>query len=34
MKQDLPALNAQLTEQHLQPLPDTMLTAAVPACGQ
>jgi len=34
MKQDLPAVNTQLTEQHLQPLPEAMLTAAVPACGQ
>ncbi|MGA2903953.1 MAG: hypothetical protein ABSD98_08985 [Candidatus Korobacteraceae bacterium] len=32
MKQDLPALNAQLTEQHLQPLPATMLAGPVPAC--
>jgi hypothetical protein len=34
MKQDLPTLNAQLTGQHLQPLPETMLTGSVPACGQ
>jgi photosystem II stability/assembly factor-like uncharacterized protein len=34
MKQVLPAVNAQLTEQHLQPLPETMLTGTVPACGQ
>ena len=34
MKQDLPAVNAQLTGQHLQPLPETMLTGSVPACGQ
>jgi len=25
MKQDLPAVNAQLSQQHLQPLPETML---------
>jgi len=34
MKQDLPAVNAQLTGQHLQPLPETMLTETVPACGR
>ena len=34
MKQDLPAVNAQLTEQHLQPLPETTLVGTVPACGQ
>jgi photosystem II stability/assembly factor-like uncharacterized protein len=34
MKQDLPAVNAQLTEQHLQALPEMMLTRTVPACGQ
>jgi hypothetical protein len=34
MKQDLPAVNAQLSQQHLQPLPETMLMGTVPACGQ
>ncbi len=34
MKQDLPAVNAELTAQHLQPLPATMPNSAVPACGQ
>jgi photosystem II stability/assembly factor-like uncharacterized protein len=34
MKQDLPAVNAQLTEQHLQPLPEMTLVGTVPACGQ
>jgi hypothetical protein len=34
MKQDLPAVNTQLTEQHLQALPETILTGSVPACGQ
>ena len=34
MKQDLPAVNAQLTEQHLQPLPVTTLSGSVPTCGQ
>jgi len=34
MKQDLPAVNVQLSEQNLQPLPEAMLSAAVPACGQ
>ena len=31
MKQDLPAVNAQLTGQHLQPLPETTLKGSVPA---
>jgi hypothetical protein len=34
MKQDLPAVNAQLAEQHLQALPETTLVGTVPACGQ
>ncbi len=34
MKQDLPAVNAQLTEQHLQPLPEMTLVGTAPACGQ
>ena len=34
MKQDLPAVNAELTVQHLQPLPATMPNSTVPACGQ
>jgi hypothetical protein len=34
MKQDLLAVNAQLTEQHLQPLPETTFVGTVPACGQ
>ena len=34
MKQDLPPVNAQLTEQHLQALPETTLVGTVPACGQ
>jgi len=34
MKQDLPGVNAQLTQQKLQPLPEVTLTPATPACGQ
>jgi len=34
MTQELPALNAQLSEQHLQPLPAAMPNASVPACAQ
>jgi len=34
MKQDLPPVNAQLAEQHLQPLPAVMPNPTVPGCGQ
>ena len=34
MKQDLPAVNSQIMQQHLDPLPETNLGASVPACGQ
>jgi photosystem II stability/assembly factor-like uncharacterized protein len=34
MKQDLPAMNAQLTAQKLQPLTPVMETAPASACGQ
>ncbi|HUI84681.1 MAG TPA: hypothetical protein VL240_10680 [Candidatus Binatia bacterium] len=34
MSQDLPKVNSQLGEQHLQPLTEVTLTPAVPACGQ
>ncbi len=34
MKQELPGVNAQLTQQKLQPLPETTLDPAMPACGQ
>ena len=33
MAQDLPAVNNQLTSQHLQPLPVIMPNPTVPACG-
>jgi photosystem II stability/assembly factor-like uncharacterized protein len=34
MKQQLPAVNTQLTGQHLEALPEVMLTPTVPPCGQ
>jgi photosystem II stability/assembly factor-like uncharacterized protein len=34
MKQDLPAVNTQLTQEHAQPLPQASLNQSVPACGQ
>ena len=34
MKQDLPAVNAQLTQAHAAALPETMLSGGRPACGQ
>jgi photosystem II stability/assembly factor-like uncharacterized protein len=34
MKQDLPPVNTQLQQQQLQPLADTTLSPAVPACGR
>jgi len=34
MKQDLPALNAQLTAQHVEPLQAVMENATAPACGK
>ena len=34
MKQDLPAVNTQLTSEHLQPLTPVMETPLITACGQ
>jgi len=34
MKQELPSVNSQLTQQHVQPLPEVALSGSVPACGQ
>ena len=34
MRQDLPAINGQLTQQHVQALPEANLSGSVPACGE
>jgi hypothetical protein len=34
MKQELPSVNTQLSQQQVQPLPEMNLSGSVPACGQ